>query len=63
MVTTRDPWAKYKKPERDLAIFTMYLGHPNMSMAEIGRMFHITRERVRQIILRERFNRSNENDQ
>ena len=53
-MSNRDPWAKYKKPQRDSALFEMYLKNPDLSLAEIGRHFNISRERTRQIVEREK---------
>ena len=46
----RDPWAKLRKTERDARILDMYERNPELSMADIGRLFNISRERVRQIV-------------
>ena len=39
---------------RDKRIYAYYLAHPKVSYAAIGRMYKLTRERVRQIMLREK---------
>lgn len=49
----RNPWARLRKTERNRLILELYLRNPDMSMAEIGEMFRISRQRVAQIIKRD----------
>lgn len=38
------------KPDRNEVLVEFVKAHPDMSLAEVGRQFNLTRERVRQIL-------------
>jgi len=50
-------YATNTKIERNQALYEYYLSHPDSSLSEMGKIFSITKERVRQIINREKLRR------
>jgi len=47
----KDKWQKLRKEERNLRLIGYAVLHPKVSLAEVGRVFHISGTRVRKIII------------
>ena len=57
----RKPWFRLQKTERNRLILELYEQNPNISMAEVGEIFHISRQRVEQIVKRDGKAKNEEN--